>query len=233
MLGGNPEFMAREQMRKLGYEEEMIEQATAHHVTDDEDVLVARKKFSDLETKYEQENIEEKSAVIAAGGLYILGTERHESRRIDNQLRGRAGRQGDPVVSQFYLSLEDDLMRLFGGDRLDRIFSSLGVEEDVEISHPMLSNVIETAQMRVEARNFSIRKNVLEYDDVMNQQRNLIYEQRREVLEGRDLHNYYQRIICSVMESTLDSFIATKEESGEWDYVGIRTRISDIFGDLH
>lgn len=232
MLGGNPEFMAREQMRKLGYEEEMIEQATAHHVTDDEDVLVARKKFSDLETKYEQENIEEKSAVIAAGGLYILGTERHESRRIDNQLRGRAGRQGDPGVSQFYLSLEDDLMRLFGGDRLDRIFSSLGVDEDVEISHPMLSNVIETAQKRVEARNFSIRKNVLEYDDVMNQQRNLIYEQRREVLEGRDLHNYYQRIICSVMENTLDSFIATKEESGEWDYVGIRTRISDIFGDL-
>lgn len=232
MLGGNPEFMAREQMRKLGFEEEVIEQATAYNITDDEDILTARKKFSELEDKYEQEIIKEKRAVIAAGGLYILGTERHESRRIDNQLRGRAGRQGDPGVSSFYLSLEDDLMRLFGGERLDRIFNSLGVEEDVEISHPMLSNVIETAQKRVEARNFSIRKNVLEYDDVMNQQRNLIYKQRREVLEGRDLHNYYRRIICSVMEDILSNFIAGKEATGEWDYIGIKTRVSDIFGDL-
>jgi len=232
MLGGNPEFMAREQMRKLGFDEEMIEQATAYNITEDEEILAARKKFAELENKYDQEIKEEKQAVVAAGGLYILGTERHESRRIDNQLRGRAGRQGDPGASSFYLSLDDDLMRLFGGDRLDRIFDTLGVEEDVEISHPMLSNVIESAQKRVEARNFGIRKNVLEYDDVMNQQRNLIYQQRREVLEGRDLHNYYQRIICSVMENTLSNFIATKEETGDWDYVGIKTRVSDIFGDL-
>ena len=232
MLGGNPEFMAREQMRKLGFEEEMIEQATAYNITEDEEILTARKKYAELENKYELEIKEEKRAVLEAGGLYILGTERHESRRIDNQLRGRAGRQGDPGVSSFYLSLNDDLMRLFGGDRLDRIFASLGVEEDVEISHPMLSNVIETAQKRVEARNFGIRKNVLEYDDVMNQQRNLIYKQRREVLEGRDLHNYYQRIICSVMENTLSNFIVDKEETGDWDYVGIKSRVSDIYGDL-
>ncbi len=232
MLGGNPEFMAREQMRKLGFEEEMIEQATAYNITDNEEILAARKKFSELENKYVQDIKEEKYSVIAVGGLYILGTERHESRRIDNQLRGRAGRQGDPGVSSFYLSLEDDLMRLFGGERLDRIFASLGVEEDAEISHPMLSNVIETAQKRVEARNFSIRKNVLEYDDVMNQQRNLIYEQRREVLEGRDLHNYYRRIICSVMENVLGNFIADKKATGEWDFIGIKTRVSDIFGDL-
>jgi preprotein translocase subunit SecA len=232
MLGGNPEFMAREQMRKLGFDEAMIEQATAYNITEDEEILAARKKYAELENKYAQEIKEEKRAVVAAGGLYILGTERHESRRIDNQLRGRAGRQGDPGVSSFYLSLNDDLMRLFGGDRLDRIFDSLGVEENVEISHPMLSNVIESAQRRVEARNFGIRKNVLEYDDVMNQQRNLIYKQRREVLEGRDLHNYYQRIICSVMEQTLSDFIATKEATGDWDYVGIKNRVSDIFGDL-
>ncbi len=174
MLGGNPEFMAREQMRKLGFDEAMIEQATAYNITEDEEILAARKKYAELENKYAQEIKEEKRAVVAAGGLYILGTERHESRRIDNQLRGRAGRQGDPGVSSFYLSLNDDLMRLFGGDRLDRIFDSLGVEENVEISHPMLSNVIESAQRRVEARNFGIRKNVLENDDVINHQRNLI-----------------------------------------------------------
>ena len=130
----------------------------------------------------------EHEQVVAAGGLYILGTERHESRRIDNQLRGRAGRQGDPGRSKFYMSLEDDLMRLFGGDRMTTVFAALGVDEDMEIQHKLLSNAIETAQKRVEGRNFSIRKHVLEYDDVMNKQREIIYGQRRQVLEGQDLH---------------------------------------------
>ena len=175
LLGGNPEFLARQEMRRQGYEDELIEQSTAHNVTDDQEILKARQLFASLEDKYSREIAQEKEAVIQAGGLCIIGTARHESRRIDNQLRGRAGRQGDPGFSKFFLSLDDDLMRLFGGERMDRIFSTLGVDDDMEIAHPMLSRSIETAQRRVEGMNFAIRKNVLEYDDVMNIQRNLIY----------------------------------------------------------
>ncbi len=179
LLGGNPDFLARQEMRRQGYEDEFIEQSTAHNITDDEEILKGRRLFSSLQEKFSREIAAENIQVIEAGGLCIIGTERHESRRIDNQLRGRAGRQGDPGYSKFFLSLEDDLMRLFGGERMDRIFSTLGVEDDMEIAHPMLSRSIETAQKRVEGMNFAIRKNVLEYDDVMNIQRNLIYKQRR------------------------------------------------------
>ena len=170
--------------------------------------------------------------MIDKGGLYIVGTERHESRRIDNQLRGRAGRQGDPGKSIFYLSLEDDLMRLFGGERLERMFETLGVDEDMQIDHPMLSRVIERAQRKVEGRNFAIRKNVLEYDDVMNQQRNLIYKQRREVLEGKDLHDYYRGIISDIMREILLDFIAGESDVANWDKTALVTRLRDLFGDL-
>ncbi|HHU13314.1 MAG TPA: preprotein translocase subunit SecA [Clostridiaceae bacterium] len=232
ILGGNPEFLAKQEMRKRGYDEELVEQSTALNETDDEAILEARHTFAALKQSFEASILDERKAVLEAGGLYIVGTERHESRRIDNQLRGRAGRQGDPGKSRFYLSLEDDLMRLFGGDRIDRMFSAIGVQEDMEIEHAMLSRAIETAQKRVEARNFSIRKHVLEYDDVMNQQRNLIYAQRKEVLEGRDLHEYYQRMITEQMEETLLDFIAGEPDVNKWDMVALDARIRDIFGPL-
>lgn len=232
LLGGNPEFLARQEMRKQGYEEELIEQSTAYNVTDDEVILKGRALFSSLKKRFSEEIKDEKRRVIEAGGLCIIGTERHESRRIDNQLRGRAGRQGDPGFSKFYLSLEDDLMRLFGGDRMDRIFSSLGVGEDMEIAHPLLSKTIESAQRRVEGTNFAIRKNVLEYDDVMNTQRNLIYKQRREVLEGHDLHPFYQRIVADTMDATLADFLSSSENTEDWDREALMTRVVDLFGPL-
>lgn len=232
LLGGNPDFLARQEMRKQGYEEELIEQSTAHNVTDDEEVLKGRKLFSELKNKFETEIASEKEKVVEAGGLCIIGTERHESRRIDNQLRGRAGRQGDPGFSKFFLSLDDELMRLFGGERMDRIFETLGVEEDMEIAHPMLSRSIESAQKRVEGMNFAIRKNVLEYDDVMNIQRNLIYKQRRDVLEGHDLHPYYERIVAGIMESTVGDFLSDSPDTASWDREAFISRISDIFGPL-
>ena len=232
LLGGNPDFLARQDMRQQGYEDELIEQSTAHNPTDDPEILKGRQLFSSLQEKYAEEIAEEKKRVIEAGGLCIIGTERHESRRIDNQLRGRAGRQGDPGFSKFYLSLDDDLMRLFGGERMDRIFSPLGVDDDMEIAHPMLSRSIESAQKRVEGMNFAIRKNVLEYDDVMNIQRNLIYRQRREVLEGHDLHPYYQRIIPATMETILADFISGSDSTSEWDLEALSTRIMDLFGPL-
>lgn len=232
LLGGNPEFLARQEMRRQAYEDELIEQSTAHNVTDDPEILKARQLFAALEDKFSREIAQEKEAVIQAGGLCIIGTERHESRRIDNQLRGRAGRQGDPGFSKFFLSLDDDLMRLFGGERMDRIFSTLGVEDDMEIAHPMLSRSIEAAQRRVEGMNFAIRKNVLEYDDVMNIQRNLIYKQRREVLEGQDLHPYYQRILTTTMEKILADFLVQSPETENWDREAFFTRVSDLFGPL-
>ena len=232
LLGGNPEFLAKQEMRRRGIDEELIEASTAHNITDDQAILEARALYSELNASFAAEIKEEKQQVIAKGGLYIVGTERHESRRIDNQLRGRAGRQGDPGKSIFYLSLEDDLMRLFGGERLERIFETLGVDEDMQIDHPMLSRVIETAQKRVEGRNFAIRKNVLEYDDVMNQQRNLIYKQRREVLEGKDLHDYYRGIITELMRDVLLDFIAGEADVANWDKAALITRLHDLFGEL-
>ncbi len=232
LLGGNPDFLARQEMRRQGYEEEMIELSTAHNLTEDEEILKARQTFSSLQEKFTREIAAEKEQVIEAGGLCIIGTERHESRRIDNQLRGRAGRQGDPGFSKFYLSLDDDLMRLFGGERMERIFSTLGVDDDMEIAHPMLSRSIESAQKRVEGMNFAIRKNVLEYDDVMNIQRNLIYRQRREVLEGKDLHPYYQRIVPVLMEKTLADFAVGSQDPSDWDRESFSTRLMDLFGPL-
>jgi preprotein translocase subunit SecA len=232
LLGGNPEYLARMELRKLGYPDELIEASTTLNETDDAVILEARARYKTLHEKFKIQTTAEHEEVVAAGGLYILGTERHESRRIDNQLRGRAGRQGDPGRSKFYLSLEDDLMRLFGGERMTRVFAALGVDEDMEIEHQMLSNAIEQAQKRVEGRNFSIRKHVLEYDDVMNKQREIIYGQRRQVLEGQNLHDQYIKMINQVMRETMLDFCADRPNSSEWDTTAMQARIEDLFGPL-
>ncbi|NJP41747.1 preprotein translocase subunit SecA [Oscillospiraceae bacterium HV4-5-C5C] len=232
LLGGNPEFLAKQEMRKLGYSEELIDEATAHNDTDDEVILEARQRFGTLETQLKQATQSDKEKVIAAGGLYIIGTERHESRRIDNQLRGRSGRQGDPGKSKFYLSLEDDLLRLFGGERLQHMFETLGVDEDMQLENRMLSNAIESAQKKVEGRNFSIRKNVLEYDDVLNQQREMIYSQRRQVLEGADLQEHYRKMISEVAERILLAYCASSDDPHDWDFIALINKLADVFGPL-
>ncbi len=232
LLGGNPEHMARQELRKEGYQEELIEASTALNETDDKLVLNARARFKELHNKFKLATAREHEEVVAAGGLYILGTERHESRRIDNQLRGRAGRQGDPGQSKFYLSLDDDLMRLFGGERMTRIFAALGVEDDMEIEHQLLSNAIESAQKRVEGRNFGIRKHVLEYDDVMNKQREIIYGQRRQVLEGQDLSEQYRKMISHLLREVMLDFCADLPDSASWDIPALYSRLEDLFGPL-
>lgn len=187
MLGGNAEFLAKEAMAKKKYAPEMIEAADTYYETENEDILKARREFKELVEKFEQDIKEEKEKVLAAGGLKIIGTERHESRRIDNQLRGRSGRQGDPGESRFYIGLDDDLMKIFGGDMITKVYDRLGADENMPIQSKMISNAVETAQKRVEGKNFSIRKHVLQYDDVMNTQREIIYKQRREVLDGENI----------------------------------------------
>jgi preprotein translocase subunit SecA len=195
-------------MRKLKYTDEEIEEAAAHNETDDKTVLAARSKFIELEKKYEAQIKDEKQKVIDAGGLKIIGTQRHESRRIDNQLRGRSGRQGDPGESRFYIGLDDDLMKIFGGDVITKVYNSLGAAEDMPIESRVISKAVENAQKKVEGRNFSIRKNVLQYDDVMNVQRTVIYDQRRDVLEGKDLRENILKMIASSIEILVDSHIA-------------------------
>ncbi|NLM19658.1 MAG: preprotein translocase subunit SecA [Clostridiaceae bacterium] len=232
MLGGNAEHMAKQEMRKQGYAEELIEEADSYNITDDQTVLDARALFRELQKKFEASIADEKRQVIASGGLYIIGTERHESRRIDNQLRGRSGRQGDPGTSKFYLSLEDDLLRLFGGERMEAIFNAFGIESDVEIEHPMLTRTIESAQRRVEAQNFSIRKNVLQYDDVMNQQRDLIYKQRKEVLHGENVHPYFVKYIQDIVTVNVNSLTMGSSDTGEWDVGTLVSRLQDLLGDL-
>ncbi len=221
MLGGNAEYLAKAQMRKLGYSEELISEATGYAETDNTDILGARAEFSALLSKYKQEVAPEAEAVRAAGGLCILGTERHESRRIDNQLRGRAGRQGDPGCTRFYISMEDDLMRLFGGERIYNMMDAMKLDETVPLQLKMLSNTIETAQERVELRNFSARKSVLDYDDVMNKQRELIYNQRNEVLDGGDISETINRIVERSITRQVEDF--TQGEYGtEWNLDGLR-----------
>ena len=207
MLGGNAEYMAKNQMRREGIEEGLIALATGSADTTDEAVLAARATYRAYYEKFKEEIAPEAERVRAAGGLYILGTERHESRRIDNQLRGRSGRQGDPGESCFFLSLEDDLMRLFGSDRIAGAVARLGLDENTPINAGILSGSIESAQKRIEGNNFSRRKHVLEYDDVMNQQRKLIYEQRRQVLDGEDMHDTIKEMIETSVTETVSSFM--------------------------
>ena len=207
MLGGNSEYLAKEEMIKNRVPENLVEEANTYYETDDQEILRAREQFKKLVEKYNEKIKEEKEKVLAAGGLKIIGTERHESRRIDNQLRGRSGRQGDPGESKFYIALEDDLMKIFGGDTITKVYNTLGADENMPIESRIISKAVENAQKKVEGRNFAIRKNVLKYDDVNNVQREIIYKQRREVLDGENLRDNMVNMINSVAEETVDSYI--------------------------
>jgi len=228
MLGGNPDFLARQEMRKQGFEESMIMAASGFNETDDPEVLKARQIYKELYEKFKQETDKEKELVIKAGGLKIIGTERHESRRIDNQLRGRAGRQGDPGESRFYISLEDDLMRLFGSERMERMVEALGLDENQPIEARLLSNAIESAQKRVEGINFQRRKNVLEYDDVMNKQREIIYSERAKVLNGENIKEYILKMIDNVAENIVNLYCGESDIPENWDLKGLASYAESV-----
>ena len=221
-LGGNAEYMAKSEMRRMKYSEELIGEATAFGDTDDEEILEAREKFAELNNKYKNLIADEAEEVKNLGGLYIIGTERHESRRIDNQLRGRAGRQGDPGKSRFYVSLEDDLMRLFGGERMQNAMDRMKIDDDTPIEAGLVSSTIEGAQRKVESRNFGIRKNVLQYDDVMNRQRELIYGQRDDVLNGEDMKPKIVAMINQSIEANVKKFMPDSLDHDDWDLNGLR-----------
>ena len=218
ILGGNPEFEARREMKKQGYSDEAISFATSFVKSDDPELNEARRVFNQLHEKLKLERREEQKKVVELGGLCIIGTERHESRRIDNQLRGRSGRQGDPGQTQFYISLEDELMRLFGGDRMKRIVDKMGLEEDEAIEAGMLSKSIEGAQKKVEGKNFGIRKYVLQYDNVMNKQREVIYDERRKVLFGEDLREYIINMAHTIINAIIDPIVVESKFPEEWDF---------------
>ena len=214
MLGGNADYLAKSEMRRLEYTEEQIAEADGFGDTDDEEILEARAKFKELKEKYKEEIKDEAEKVRQAGGLFIIGTERHESRRIDNQLRGRSGRQGDPGESRFFLSMQDDLLRLFGGDRMSAIMDSLPVDADMPIEVGMITRSVENAQKKVEGNNFATRRHVLSYDDVMNRQRNVIYSQRDMVLKGEDM----KPVISKMIDETLEDTVAFCCPSGLAEY---------------
>lgn len=228
MLGGNSEFLAKEEMRKNKVAPELIEEANTYYETDDKDILNAREQFKKLVDKYDEQIKDEKQKVIDAGGLKIIGTERHESRRIDNQLRGRSGRQGDVGESKFYIGLDDDLMKIFGGDMITKVYNTLGADENMPIDSKMISNAVENAQKKVEGRNFSTRKNVLKYDDVMNTQRNIIYTQRRQVLDGENIHDNILSMIEFVASNLPHMYI--EGESGELNIESLNTEIINQLG---
>ena len=228
MLGGNSEFLAKEEMRRKKVSPELIEEATTYYETDDKEILKAREQFNELVKKYDDEIKEEKEKVIDAGGLKIIGTERHESRRIDNQLRGRSGRQGDIGESKFFIGLDDDLMKIFGGDAITKVYNTLGADENMPIDSRIISRAVENAQKKVEGRNFSIRKNVLKYDDVMNAQREVIYKQRRQVLDGENIHDSIVNMIEAVADSIVGMFIEGEEQ--QLNVESLNTEIINIFG---
>ncbi len=208
MLGGNSEYLAKQQLRMEKYTPEQVEEATTYYETDDEQIKKERAHYKELKDKFEEKIKEEKTKVVEAGGLKIIGTERHESRRIDNQLRGRSGRQGDPGESRFYIALDDDLMKIFGGDRIVKVYERLGADEDMPINSKMISNAVESAQKKVEGKNFSIRKHVLQYDDVMNSQREIIYAQRKQVLDGDNLKDNVLNMIDDSIERMVNGYVA-------------------------
>ncbi|HAH79490.1 MAG TPA: preprotein translocase subunit SecA, partial [Ruminococcaceae bacterium] len=224
VLGGNPEYMAKAEMRKQGVQEELIPEADAFSETNNAQILKTRRLFRSLEEKYRGQTKAEAEEVKKAGGLYIIGTERHESRRIDNQLRGRSGRQGDPGMSRFYISLEDDLMRLFGGDRINALMERLNVDEDTPIENRMLTNTIESAQRKIEGRNFAIRKSVLQFDDVLNRQREIIYSQRDQVLNGENIKEQILRMIDQAIERQVKQFLPSEGDRAAWNLNGLRER---------
>ncbi len=238
MLGGNAEYLAKAEMRRMQFTDELIAEATGFADTDDEEIINARKTFQELEAKYKDEIKEEADKVREAGGLFILGTERHDSRRIDNQLRGRSGRQGDPGESQFYLSCEDDLMRLFGGERMQMMMGRLTQDEDMPIESKMISKTVESSQKKVEGRNFGIRKNTLQYDDVMNKQRELIYRQRNQVLEGMDLNDTILKMLDTNIDENVRNYLAG-DKKDDWNINGLREKylgwltVAEDFDDIN
>jgi len=229
ILGGNPEFMAKQAMRRKGLSEEEMAQVDSHEDTKDTEVLKNRKEYEEFVEQYKDELQEEKAKVIAAGGLHIIGTERHESRRIDNQLRGRAGRQGDPGSSTFYISAEDDLMRLFGGDRFKNAIDMMNMPEGDSIKSPLLTKLIESAQRKVEGNNYGIRKHVLKYDDVMNKQREVIYTERKKLLDGADFRDNIVAMIKDVISSFVNTMCFEKEDCGDWDFKSLFMHLKAIF----
>ncbi|MEY8298751.1 MAG: preprotein translocase subunit SecA [Emergencia timonensis] len=228
ILGGNPEFEAKKEMQKLEYSDEAISFASSFVKSKDPELNEARAKFNELHEKLKEERKEEQQKVVELGGLYIIGTERHESRRIDNQLRGRSGRQGDPGRTQFFISLEDELMRLFGGERMQKIVDRMGLEEDEAIEAGMLSKSIEGAQKKVEGKNFGIRKYVLQYDNVMNKQREIIYDERRKVLFGEDLRDYIINMAHSILNAIVDPIVVESKFPEEWDFETLSKNLQKI-----
>ena len=227
MLGGNAEYLAKAKMRKEGMDEELINEATGFAETDNEDILNARDTYKKYNDEFKAQIESEAEEVKKAGGLFILGTERHESRRIDNQLRGRAGRQGDPGESRFFISLEDDLMRMFGGERVQSVMQSLGIDEDVPIENKFLTNTIESSQKKVEGRNFAIRKNVLDFDDVMSQQRATIYAQRNKVLDGEGVSEYVKNMIKEAIEENVKTY-CSDDYAENWNFIGLREHFAGM-----
>ena len=218
LLGGNAEFLAKAELRKAGLSDELIAESTGFADTDNQEILEARRMFTEAEAKYKDEIKEEAEKVRAAGGLFILGTERHESRRIDNQLRGRSGRQGDPGESRFYISLEDDLMRLFGSEKLMSMFNALGVPENEQIEHKMLSSAIEKAQKKIENNNYGIRENLLKYDEVMNEQREVVYAERMQVLNGENMRDVIMKMVTDIVEGAVDMSIPDDKAAENGDF---------------
>ncbi len=228
ILGGNPEFEAKREMKKQGYSDEAISFASSFIKSDDPALNEAREKFNQLHQQFKEERKEEQQKVVELGGLCIIGTERHESRRIDNQLRGRSGRQGDPGQTQFFISLEDELLRLFGGERMQKLVDRMGLEEDEAIEAGMLSRAIEGAQKKVEGKNFGIRKYVLQYDNVMNKQREIIYEERRKVLFGEDLREYIINMMKTIVNAIIDSIVVDSKFPEEWDFETMNKNLRKI-----
>ena len=231
MLGGNLEFIVRSELAKKGYTPEEIELAITPIHNDNPRVIEAKKDMKEIEDKYKPEIQKEKEKVIAAGGLRIIGSERHESRRIDNQLRGRSGRQGDPGASRFYIAMDDDLMKLFGSDKMTKVIDALGIPDDMPIEQKMLTSTIESAQKKVEGRNYTIRKNVLEYDDVMNQQREIIYSQRREVIESDNVYDIVKKLYAGIISSIVKEYFTSADSITSIDYNAVNAVLRNLFSE--
>ena len=229
VLGGNPEYLAKLDLKKKGYDDEIIGLVDSLTETDDEEVLQAKEEYKKLYEQHKKETDKNAEDVIKAGGLHIIGTERHESRRIDNQLRGRSGRQGDPGSSRFYISLEDDLMRLFGGERIKDVVDGLNMPDDEPLEHNLLTKSIENAQRKVEGNNFAIRKHVLQYDDVMNKQREVIYGERRKVLEGENLKEHILGMVKNIIEEAVEMYTRQSKYPEEWDLTGLENYLENLF----
>ncbi|MBN4051126.1 preprotein translocase subunit SecA, partial [bacterium AH-315-L21] len=229
MLGGNPEFLTKKEMKKRKYSDEILAEVTGYSPTDNEEIISAKRVYEDLYKDLKNETSKEHARIVDLGGLHIIGTERHESRRIDNQLRGRSGRQGDPGSSRFFISLQDDLMRLFGGDKMHGLVDKLGLKDDEAIEHGMMSRSIENAQKKIEGRNFGIRKHVLQYDDVMNKQRTIIYGERKKVLAGENMYDHLMNMLENIVDASISMYTAGIKYPEEWDLVGLEEHLHGIF----